>query len=336
MEFIKNEQYLHECEKLLSKLFNKPTVCMCPGCKNMAINSHVLQNKKILKPIAPKNHLYCFEPNSFFNKEQRFAYKKRGINEVLAFRGYCKNHDDQIFSFIEKTDVDWSDPKSQFLLGYRSICREIYVKQIMVDYYSEHLTKFISPDNMLLDYKVRDYCEKSKLGLSMGIKDMNRYKEFLELGIFNNNYSKYNFETTILPFSIELCVSSPISVSYSLDIPNKDIYEADLPETNIINIFPYKGNTYVIIGFAAGFENRWANALAKILKTQDSNLICKSLNDLILFRSDFNCMSERLFHSILPNNFSEFFKIYEAVGCIKSYSLSTELNIFKDFKITVK
>ena len=47
----------------------------------------------------------------------------------------------------------------------------------------------ISPDNMLLDYKVRNDCEKSKLGLSMGIKDMNHYKEFLELGIFNNNYS---------------------------------------------------------------------------------------------------------------------------------------------------
>lgn len=326
MEFIKNEQYLHECEKLLSKLFNKSSVCMYPGCKNMAINSHVLQNKKILKPIAPKDHLYCFEPTSSFNKKQRLTYKRRGINDVLAFKGYCEYHDDQIFSSIEISNVDWDDQKSQFLLGYRSICREIYVKQIMVDYYLEHLTKFKFPDNA-----VQHNCEISILALSMGIKDMNRYKEFLELGIFNNNYSNYNFETIVLPFSIELCVSSPISVSYSEDIPNKDIAEADFVETNIVNVFPYKGKSVVIIGFSDEFGNRWAKEFSKKLKTQEVDLICKTLSDLILFRAEFHCMSEKLYQSISKEELNEFLKKSEEIVLLRSNSLSTHLNIFKQF-----
>ena len=324
MELIKNEQYLHKCEKLLSKLFNKSSICMCPECKTMAGNSHVFQNKKILKPIAPKNHLYCFEPNSFFNKEQRFAYKRRGINEVLAFRGYCKNHDDKIFSFIEKTDVDWSDPKSQFLLGYRSICREIYVKQIMAEYNKALINKSIPP--YLNECYLQDF-----LGYSMGIKDMNRYKEFLELGIFNNNYSNYNFETIILPFSIELCVSSPISVSYSEDSPNKDIAEADFVETNIVNVFPYKGKSVVIIGFANEFDNRWAKEFSRKLKTQEMDLICKTLSDLILFRAEFHCMSEKLYQSIAKDELNEFLKKSEETVLYLSNSLSTHLNIFKNF-----
>lgn len=331
MELIKNEQYLHECEKLFSELFIKPTACMYPGCKNTAINSHVLQKKKILKPIAPNDHLYCLEPNSFFNKEQRLTYKRRGINKVLAFKGYCKYHDDKIFSSIEKSNVDWNDPKSQFLLGYRSVCREIYVKQIMIDYYSEHLSKFFLPDNVLTDYNVRHYCERSIFSLSMGIKDMNRYKEFIELGIFTNNYSNYNFETIILPFCIELCVSSPISVSYSEDIPNRDIKEADFVETNIVNVFPYKGKSVVIIGYANEFDNRWAKEFSRKLKTQEVDLICKTLSDLILFRAEFYCMSEKLYQSIAKDELNEFLKKSDETALYLSNSLSSHLNIFRNF-----
>lgn len=327
MELIKNEQYLHECEKLLYKLFNKSSVCMCPGCRNMAGNSHVLQNKKILKPIAPQNHLYCFEPNSLFKKEQRLTYKRRGIGEVLAFNGYCQYHDDQIFSSIEKSnvDVDWDDQKSQFLLGYRSICREIYVKQIMVEYNKALINKYVLP------YEKVRYLQNCILGDSLGIKDMKRYKEFLELGIFSNNYSNYNFETIILPVSIELCVSSPISVSYSLNIPNKDIAEADFVETNIVNVFPYKGKSIVIIGFANEFDNRWAKEFSRKLKTQEVDLICKTLSDLILFRAEFHCMSEKLYQSISKEDLNEFLKKSEETVLYLSNSLSTHLNIFKHF-----
>lgn len=325
MESVKIEQFLQESEKLLNKLLKNPTVCMYPGCKNMAINSHVLQNKKILKPIAPGNHLYCFEPTRFFNKEQRLTYKRRGINEVLAFNGYCKYHDDQIFSSIEKPNVDWGDQKSQFLLGYRSICREIFIKRIMVEYNKALINKFVLP------YENERYLQNCILGDSLGIKDMNRYKEFLELGIFNNNYSNYNFETIILPFCIELCVSSPISVSYSEDIPNRDIAEADFVETNIVNVFPYKGKSIVIIGFANEFDNRWAKEFSRKLKTQEIDLICKTLSDLILFRAEFHCMSEKLYQSIYKEDLNEFLKKSEETVLYLSNSLSTHLNIFKNF-----
>lgn len=329
MEQIKIEQFLQESQALIYKALKKSSVCMCSGCKNIAINSHVLQNKNILKPIAPDDHLFCFEPNSLFNKEQRFTYKRKGINNVLTYSGFCSYHDDQIFSFIEKTDVDWFNPKSQFLLGYRSLCRELYVKQFSIKYYSALLDKFVLPIDM--EHRIN----MSILGILKGIEDIQRYKEFLEMAIFNESYESYNFETIILPFCIELCVSSPISVSYSEDIANKDLVEADFIETNIVNVFPYKGKSIVIIGFANGFGNQWAKEFTRKLKTQEIELICKALSDLILFRAEFHCMSEKLYQSIHQEEIKEFLKTSEEILLLRSNNLSTKLNIFHSFLETL-
>lgn len=329
MEPIKIEQFLQESQALLYNALKQSSVCMCPGCNNIAINSHVLQNKNILKPIAPDDHLFCFEPNSLFNKEQRFIYKRKGIKNVLTYSGFCCSHDDQIFSFIEKTDVDWFDPKSQFLLGYRSLCRELYIKQLSIKYYSGLLDKFVLPTEM--EHRINI----SILGILKGIEDMKRYKEFLEKAIFSEDYTSYYFETIILPFCIELCVSSPISVSYSEDIANKDLVEADFIETNIVNVFPYRGKSIVIIGFANGLENLWAKEFTRKLETQEIRLICKTLSDLILFRAEFHCMSEKLYQSISQEELKEFMKTSEEILLLRSYNLSTKLNIFHNFLETL-
>ncbi len=324
---INQKRFLHEAEKLFVKYRQTPSLCMYPGCNSNAINSHVFQTERILRPIAPANHLYCFEPNSLFNLNKRFSFNRRGIKQVLAFWGFCNHHDDQIFSSIEKMDdVDWFNPKSQFLLGYKILCRELYVKKLAVKYYNSLLEKYSLPKEIM------DNIVLHKKGFEMGVNDFNRYKVFLELAIFNFNYSYYKFETYTLPFYLELCVASPVSVSYSTDILNKDIVDADLPETNIVVIFPYKQKTYLIVGFANGFENRWANEFIGKLKTQDSLLIYKSLNDLILFRSDFNCMSEDLFCSIPKAELNNFLKKYEQNVLSKSFELSSHINIFKHFK----
>lgn len=324
MEPINHKKFLDEAEKLFRKCRQTPTLCMVPGCKCKAINSHVFQTEKILRPIAPANHLYCFEVNSFFNQNERFGFHWRGISQVLAFWGFCNHHDNQIFSSIEKMDdVDWFNTKSQFLLGYKTICRELYVKELAVKYYGALLEKYSLPKEIM------DSILINKKGFEMGVNDSKRYKDFLERAIFNFNFSYFNFETYTLPFYLELCVASPVSVSYSKNIRNKDIFEADLPETNIIVIFPYKQKTYVIVGFAHGFENRWANEFVGILKTQDSALIYKSLSNLILFRLDFDCMSENLFCSIPEADLNGFLKEYEQNVKSKYFGLSTHINLFK-------
>lgn len=330
MEPVTFIQIQKESEELWQKLLRKRSTCMYQVCNKTAINSHVIQNKYILKPIAPKKHLYCLEPHSIFDKETRFSYKRKGINNVLTFSGFCIYHDSKIFSFIENKDVDWLNPKSQFLLGYRSICRELYIKQISVELHKAILARFFLPP------EIEHEMEMEIFGLAKGIEDMSRYKKILEIEITKNDYSNYNFETIILPFSIELCVSSPISVSYSEDVPNKDLAEADFVETNIVNVFPYKGESVVVIGYANGFDNRWAKNFSKQIKTLDIDLICKALNDLILFRSEFHCMSEKLYQTISDDEMKEFFKIWEEVIYLRSYKLDTHLNIFNNFAKAIK
>lgn len=327
MEILSQKRFFHEAERLIIKSQKTPSYCMFPGCTKVAINSHIFQANGILNVIAPSKHLYCFEQNSLFEQNHKFSFKRKGISQALSFHGFCKHHDNQIFSSIEKTlDIEWFNIKSQFLIGYKILCRELNAKELINRTYTALLERFLFPK------AIEDYYVLRKKGLEMGVNDLERYKIFLESAIFNNNYSHYRFETYTLPFNLELCLASPISVSYSTDIANKDILYADLPETNIIAIFPHKQKTYLIVGFGSIFDNQWAFEFTEILKTQNLSLILKTISDLILFRSDFNCLSEKLYHSIPDTVLKSFYEEFEQNINFKNYGLTTKTNIFEHLK----
>ena len=74
--------------------------------------------------------------------------------------------------------------------------------------------------------------------------------------------------------------------------PKEDIDDV----VNVVEIFPYKGRTLIIMGFLNGKENKWM--------TEKYDQLCSDIHDIsialqdILFRSEFHCMSERLYEAI--------------------------------------
>ena len=85
-----------------------------------------------------------------------------------------------------------------------------------------------------------------------------QYKSLFEEGISNQDFSKYTFKTLYLPFRLELCVASPITITEECRLyfgPEKD----NITDTvNIVEILPEKDANILIIGFLNGAENSWA------------------------------------------------------------------------------
>lgn len=309
-------------DEAMSKAMSRPAMCMHPSCNKKAIKTHILQKSLILNPIAPNNHLYCFQPNSSFNN-QILHYRRVGINSAMTYLGFCNEHDCSIFKPIENENVDWSNIHSQYILGYRTVCRELDIKQRMVDFLV-NLYPYVNQSYL------RHYFSQMK-EYEMGIKDLKIYKMIIENGVFNHDYSGYSFQTIVSDYFLELCISSSVTVSYS-KIINKDIVDADLIELNIINIFPFNGKSIIIVGFANHCENIWAHDLVKKIQNVKSFLeYSKILNDLILFRTEFNCMSEKLYNSIPENEMQQFLREYKENENNRSVRLTSDLNLFHTF-----
>lgn len=321
---------MNECAQIMQivdnvqqKVLKESTTCMCPNCHKKAIKSHVLQKKGILAPISPNRHLYEFKPTSAFSMPI-LQFKKVGINEAFTYYGFCNQHDTSIFKPIETDNVDWCKEQSQYLIGYRIACRELDIKQRMLKIIETTFAK------LGINHNSPDVIAR-KQGLKDGIKDLHHYKSVFEQGIFHNDYSGYHFHTIESPYYLEACVASMVVPSYSV-IPNEDTCKAELPENNFLAIFPYKEKTIVIVGLTTHTNNIWAKMLIdQITHCPNIKEFSKIVNDVMLLRTDYNCMSESLYNTIPQNEMDRFLEEWQKYGDNHSVYIRSDINIFHTY-----
>lgn len=303
------QEQLNYMIKIYREEMRKPSNCMCPSCNGQTIkNSHVLQEARILKPFAPKGHMYLMQPQNLHAENRGVKFKREGINKVLSFQGFCSTHDNDLFELIEKPlYVDWSATETQYLLAYKTLCREVDIKSRTFNYFEKLGV------------------QKNENPVWGGLEVAKFNKTLIEMGIFHNDYSHYQFQTIELDFLIELFVAAPITV---VEDATKLISVRQV-EANIVIVFPYADKTIVIIGCREEFENRWMHAfLNQLSATKQSAL--KALNDLILYRTEFTAMSESLYDSIDKNELGRFILEYNENGQNFGCQLSSDINIFQN------
>lgn len=287
MEEMTLKEFIHFFQSTFYKQLKKERFCCCPNCNNRAIRSHVFQENRILKPIAKDSKVYQFHYNSLFNP-QKIGYKLEGINKAFSFNGYCNFHDNGLFAPIEKNNenIDWTDKYNQFLLGYKSICNELFRVNVGIE------TLDIVSKETYSTQSFKIIWAKSNLnGLKLVLE---RYKNLFENYLLEQiECDNYSFETIIFPFQIDLCISSPIQIegirSYN--------YNTGMKETNIVNMFPYNGTTIIILGYSEGFDNNWIKKISNKLQSKNSIEISSAIQD-VLFHAEFHCMSKNLYDEI--------------------------------------
>lgn len=329
---IDKEEY-HECDihsyefknfinDIVTSVDDEFYVCMkYPSCQKEATETHIFQEKRILTPIAPNNVLYVFKYKPIYF-EDKIYYKCVPTRHCLTFNGFCKEHDDKLFAPIEKhSNIDWSSIESQYLLGYKCLCRD-FLEKIKDKVCLQKILKY-TKGTFSEEYK-------SKLNKRIySIKYILKYKDIIENGVYNNDY-KYSFITIKLPFQIDLCLSSPISINYKWSYS----FTLDRYELNIINIFPYKGETIIILGFDKSFKNIWLNQIINKLQSNDNVKIGEALQD-ILFRSDCHCFSEKLYNAI-ASKLDVFINEWFENRYNYNLDLEYESNLFIDYIASIR
>lgn len=289
------EEYLALLEKTLKRTKERKCPCMYPGCSNDAIFSHVFQRRnQQLSEITTNGKVYAFTYNhlfAFLRNEPLLEYKELGISNQFGFPGFCDTHDSELFAPIERTDcaIDWYEERNQYLLAYRTLCREIHANKVMREFSSEILDRIISCNEDLF-FQFVDL----KANSSQSLQDLDRYKAMFEKGIFGSDYSKYYFKVVQLPYRLELCLAAPIIIrnEYRGSYWGPDENKITNP-INIIEIFPSKNSTYILIGFAESFPNTWAFQIYGHLQSDEIEDVSWALQD-ILFRAEFHCISRDL------------------------------------------
>ena len=141
MNLNNQEQFRHNLQKVINSIKNRTRHCMCSFCRENTLKySHVLSKGQILRPISENSKIYQFEFRPLFYPDEPIKYSLKGINEAYTFKGFCAQHDNNLFLPLEPTTgrVNWSDIKNQYLLGYRTLCNEMATQEIVYEI-NEHL-----------------------------------------------------------------------------------------------------------------------------------------------------------------------------------------------------
>ncbi|EIZ1551998.1 SEC-C domain-containing protein [Vibrio parahaemolyticus] len=121
---------LKKCNKFYSKKYCSVGSQLRSECSNRIIKAHSVSKSSSLKSISVDGHVYTMFKESVRNVSDflDFSPKKIGINSASTFTGFCSKHDKELFSPIEDYEFT-STSNNLFLVAYRTLCREIFVKK---------------------------------------------------------------------------------------------------------------------------------------------------------------------------------------------------------------
>ena len=201
------------------------------NCSDLIIKAHSISKKGSLEYISVDQHVYGMKFD--FNG---FNFSKIGIRNASTFTGFCKKHDEILFSSFEKNDFQKTS-KQLFDLSYRAICIEYHSMQSIVNL----LTLLKKNIDNSLDTQTQI---SRQIGINsqiffyeLGIKYSNYYKEKMEI-----LYKNASHEDLLEHYIFELSDGYPKFQSSSCFNPNFDLdgnilQNLDDPHTRSKNLF---------------------------------------------------------------------------------------------------
>lgn len=274
---------IQEADKELRKNFNRK-VCLSPAsmtseCSGGIVRSHTVPRSGSLKRIARDSHVYGFIPS--IAKIQKSPDGKIwpelvGVNEASTFTGFCKFHDNSIFSEIENENFSGTQ-RQCFLLAYRALARSIYAKNAQISTH-RYTTNLVNSPPLKKDKYTQLVNEAMSAGLAISSKDSDYYKDIYDNVLLSGNFS------CVRACILELQSPPPIMTSSAV-YPMKNFDGELLQNVGDLNTIPhlisctsYFGGTSGIITFTwLPDSDNTCIQFINSLKTMHANDITSSL-----------------------------------------------------------
>lgn len=168
--------------------------CMAPGghdvsCKGSIVRAHTVSKKSQLSLIAEDGHV-CGIDNEWGTLKRTgglLDVGRIGINNASVFTGFCGAHDDALFKRID-TEALGPDPEQCFLLTYRPLCRELYLKEAMVR--GMDVARDLDRGKELTaQLEIQELATLMTLGASSAVHSLRKYKEVFDQELLTADFS---------------------------------------------------------------------------------------------------------------------------------------------------
>ncbi|MCP4049845.1 MAG: SEC-C domain-containing protein, partial [bacterium] len=162
------------------KVFNKK-VCLHPNaektCLKNIVRAHTVQKSGGLSHIAECGKVLQFVPSvaSLYKGNTGIIPSKIGIKTASTINGFCNKHDNEIFRPID-TNEFIPCLEHAFLVGYRSLCRDLYYKQAQVN--EAPNLRAMNQQEYFQEY-MNDFEYNNHIGLNELKEKKKRYDEIL-------------------------------------------------------------------------------------------------------------------------------------------------------------
>lgn len=322
---MKNHKNFRESTGKLKSYLKRNSVhkeCFYKGCDKKPIKSHSIQNNKILNRISEEGDVLKIDTDHS-NAKSRFILKREGRGTASTFRGFCKDHDKNIFKDIEDDDYQIGNKKQEFLFAYRALAKK-YFSIKSINNMAEHLLELSDNEYQeLCDYcdieiRDRDYISQTFENVIIDtedhLKSLENYKIMMNTNLEKERYYKIKSKTFMLPNIHKITASSFFFPEY--DNKGNKIYDFNLfnnLKPLFLTIFPQNTRTYIIISYLKTDKNYFDFIKSQIIEKKlefkkkiMSNIIAVYVENFFISPTVWNNIDERV-----QNEFIDLFTNYK-------------------------
>jgi hypothetical protein len=245
----KNRKMIQKAVGKAQKLANRVRYkCMVPDCNDDAIKSHSQQKEMQLRSISQSGEVYALHRNRYqllkhVNPEKILTLRRTGLGKASAFPGFCKKHDDSIFSPIESGRLEKNNVTQVALFLLRSLGYEYAQKRTSLIYHDALLNiggRYFQPEMVeTLKYMM--------FGINLYLKqDAPYYFDRVFGALESNDFSEVNFNWKLINSNVNAsccCVFSPVK---DLDARYEMQGTGNLQPLMSFNLVPSEHETHVI------------------------------------------------------------------------------------------
>jgi hypothetical protein len=177
------------------------------NCSGNIIKAHTIQRSGGLNKIARQGHVYtCLLHRSTFAPNEEYEEPILvGVKHASTFTGFCARHDNLIFAPIEKYPFQASQ-EQVFLLVYRGICQELFVKRKTLD--SQPFIRQFDKGRSLQVQQFHQWVTANYMqGVKKAVDELEQMKAVFDENLLNSNFSNLAF------YVIQFCETPDILCS---------------------------------------------------------------------------------------------------------------------------
>lgn len=291
--------HIGQADNRLSKLNQKPQ-CLAPSsmkheCKGKIIDSHSVSRSGSLVTISKDGHVYSIKPTLIDIEKNKGEIHPKLLRAKIAstFPGFCAYHDKTIFSKIEDKPFTGSHEQC-FLLGYRSISRDLYAVQCVIRHAAYRKTMAIN-----LTENIKTFVDRRNNADRIRLRDLERHKEKYDKILETKNWRECS--GILIEFEGTFPIQCSAAYSPLHDINNEEIQKLDTPsitpEIVTINSFSANQKSYFLLSWLRRNSNA-PEKLAKSITLLDKERIPGVIGAYILLISENSHMSPDWYDNI--------------------------------------